>query len=97
MSTYALQHGHLTLSTSVPLEILIDNTDAVQYYASITIQNISNHATVYLGDSNVSSTDYGYRLDHGTSFSLERIPRRPHLFAVSSVQDSKIAILRVSM
>ena len=95
--SYALQHGHLTLSTSVPLEILIDDTDAVQYYSSLVIQNIDSSATVYLGDSTVSSSDYGYRLSAGQSFTMEKMPRRTNLYAVSSVTDSKIAVLRVSM
>lgn len=93
----ALQHGHLTLSTSSPVEVLVDDTDSVMYYMSLCIQNIDNTATVYLGDSNVTSSDYGFRLAPDTSFFMERMPRRPGLFAISSANGSKIAVIRVSM
>lgn len=95
--TMALQHGHLTLSTTEPVEVLIDDTDPVLYYSSLCIQNIDNTATVYLGDSNVSSSDYGFRLAPDTSFFMERMPRHPGLFAISSNAGSKIAVIRVSM
>lgn len=92
----ALQHGHLTLSTSVPVEIIVDDTDFVEFYTSVVIQNIDSTATVYLGDRNVTSSDYGFRLAPDTSFFMEKVPRHPGLFAVSSVNSSKIAVLRVS-
>jgi len=97
MSGYALQHGHLTLSTTTPVEVIVDDTDEVQHHLSMVIQNIDSAATVYLGDSTVSSSDYGHRLLAGQSFAMEKMPRKTHLFAVSSVANSKIAVLRVSM
>lgn len=93
----ALQHGHLTLSSTEPVELIVDDVDPVLYYSSLCIQNIDNTATVYLGDAAVSQSDYGFRLAPDTSFFMERMPRRPGLFAVSSVNGSKVAVIRVSM
>ena len=62
----------------------------------ITIQNIDSEAVVYLGNSNVSTTNYGFRLTPGAAWSVE-LPPKDEIFAVSETDGSKVAVLKVSL
>ena len=91
-----LRHGLITLSDTEPTEVVIFEEDVVHYDASIIIQNIDESASVYLGASGVSSSNYGYVLGSGGTFSLDNMPKKPGLYAISDVDNSQIAVLRVS-
>jgi hypothetical protein len=91
-----LRHGILELHDNVATEIIVDDTDEVQYSASFIIQNIDNSAVVYLGDSTVTTSDFGYMLDPGQSFTIGDVPRYPGLYAVTDTNNSTIAVLRTS-
>jgi hypothetical protein len=62
----------------------------------ITIQNIHESAYVYIGGEGVTSLSYGYRLAPGAAWSIE-LPSRDSLYAISSVNDSKVAVLKTSL
>jgi hypothetical protein len=94
--TYALKHGVITLNSASPTLVLIDDVDVVSHSAYLVIQNIDEEATVFLGASNVSSEDFGYAIGSGGEFSISGAPRYPHLYAISSVEGSKIAVMRMS-
>ena len=46
----------------------------------------------YLGGTGVTSTNYGYRLDAGTAFSIE-LSGRDKLYAITDTNGSKVAVL----
>lgn len=58
----------------------------------ITIQNINPYGYIYLGNSSVSDTSYGYRLmpNHAISFEL---PGKSTMYAVSSDDDMQVAVM----
>ena len=62
----------------------------------ITIQNTDEAAYVYLGGEGVTSSDYGYRLAPSSAWSVE-LPGQDALYAISSVNNSKVAILKTGL
>ena len=92
-----LRHGLVTLNSTTATHLIIDDIDMVQYFGSLSIQNVDEEATVYLGDSTVTTSDYGYRLLPGNAFFMERVPRYHGMYAVTSAVSSQVAILRVSL
>ena len=92
-----LRHGLLTLSETTAVQVVIDDTDEVRIDTSVSVQNIDTEANVYLGDSTVTTEDYGYILLPGQSFVLAEVGRYPGLFAVTDAGGSQIAVLRISL
>ena len=86
----------MTLSSSSATELVIDDVDAVRYALSMNIQNVHESARVFLGDSTVTTSDYGYILEPGLSFSLDDVSKYPGLYAITDTNNSKVAIIRVS-
>jgi hypothetical protein len=62
----------------------------------ITIQNIHESAYVYVGGEGVTASDYGYRIAPGAAFSIE-LPGQDALYAISTVNSSKVAILKTGL
>jgi hypothetical protein len=62
----------------------------------ITIQNIHESAYVYIGGEGVTSLSYGYRISPNNAWSIE-LPSRDSLYAISSVNDSKVAVLTTGL
>lgn len=62
----------------------------------ITIQNLDEAATVYIGGETVTTENYGFRLDPGAAWSVE-LPPRDNLYVISDTNGSKVAVLSVSL
>jgi hypothetical protein len=62
----------------------------------ITIQNVHESAYVYVGGEGVTSSNYGYRISPNNAWSIE-LPSRDSLYAISTVNDSKIAVLTTGL
>lgn len=92
-----IRHSMMTFSDTTPTQIPYDFGDAVQYTVSFSLQNIDETAILYIGDTNVSSSSYGVKLIPGATASFEGVSRNSGLYAVSSVNDSVGAVLRMSM
>jgi hypothetical protein len=89
MTTHALT----TLSNTTTTKLTPNGTHSG---LDFTIQNVHATAIVYLGGTSVSSTDYGYRLDPGTAFSIE-LPGRSKLYAITDTNGSKVAVLMTNL
>jgi hypothetical protein len=87
------RHSFITLSDSNPTVV---STAGVHSGEDITIQNVDPEAVVYLGDSSVSSTNYGFMLNPGAAWSVE-LPPKDNIYAISGTNGSKVAILKVSL
>jgi len=90
----AVTHALITLSNSTVSEVTY--TNKVYKGTDVTVQNVDAAANVYLGASNVSSTDYGYKVTAGAAISFE-VPYEDKLYAISDVNGSKIAVLRMGL
>ncbi len=87
------QHSLTTLSNTSDTRLTPDGTHSG---LDITIQNVHATATVYVGGNDVSSNNYGYRLDPGTAFSIE-LSGRDSLYAITDTNGSKVAVLTTSL
>lgn len=91
-----VRHYQLELSDSGPTEALSDFGDEVHFGVSFTIQNIDTSANVFIGGTDVNSGDYGLKLAPGGVATFEDMPRYPGIYAITDVDNSSIAVLRVS-
>ena len=87
------RHSFITLSDSEPVAV---STAGVHSGEDITIQNVDSEAVVYLGGSNVSSTNYGFAIPPNGAWSVE-LPPKNNIYAVSGTDGSKVAVLKVSL
>lgn len=62
----------------------------------ITIQSINDSGYIYVGNSNVSETSFGYRISPGHAMSFE-LPSRDQIYLVSSVSGMKVAVLQIGL
>ena len=59
----------------------------------ITIQNVNTEGYVYIGaNSQVSSTNYGYRISPNSAVSFE-LPGSDALYAIGSTTELKVAVM----
>ena len=86
-------HAHTTLSSTSATRL---TPNGLHSGMDITIQNIHESAYVYVGGEGVTASDYGYRIAPGAAFSIE-LPGQDALYAISTVNSSKVAILQTGL
>lgn len=89
MTTHALT----TLSSSAATRL---TPLGVHSGMDITIQNVHVSAYVYIGGTDVTAENYGYRLAPGSAVAWE-LPGKDALFAISNTNGSKIAVLKTNL
>ena len=62
----------------------------------ITIQNINDSGYLYVGNSNVSSENYGYRIDKDTAISFE-LSGKDVVYVIASDAGMKAAVMDISL
>ncbi|NBR35921.1 MAG: hypothetical protein EBT80_00810 [Chitinophagales bacterium] len=62
---------------------------------NISVQNVDEDASVFIGGANVTANSYGMVLGPGAVIVLDNVNRNIPLYAISSVNGSKVAILRI--
>jgi hypothetical protein len=62
----------------------------------ITIQNVNASGYVYVGNENVSTTNYGYRIAPENAISFE-LPGKDSLYLVSSVDNLNAAVIIIAL
>jgi hypothetical protein len=87
------RHSVITLSSTQPTRV---SSRASHSGEDITIQNVDSEAVVYLGSSDVSTTNYGFILNPGAAWSVE-LPPKNEIYAISGTDGSKVAVLKVSL
>jgi hypothetical protein len=86
-------HAHTTLSNTTATRL---SPNGLHSGMDITIQNIHESAYVYVGAEGVTASDYGYRIAPDAAFSIE-LPGQDALYAISTVNSSKVAILQTGL
>ena len=86
-------HSLISLSSSVSTKL---TPNGIHSGMDITIQNVSESAYVYIGAENVTTSDYGYRLQPNSAISFE-LPGRNSLYAISDTDQSQIAVLQTGL
>jgi hypothetical protein len=86
-------HSLTTLSSSAATLLSPNGTHSG---LDITVQNVDAAAYVYLGGEGVTSTNYGFRLAPSAAMSIE-LPGKDALYAITSVNGSKVAVLKTNL
>lgn len=64
----ALSHTMFTVGGTA---VALTNHTIFRFPTTVCIQNTSGSANLYLGGSNVSTTNYGFRVDPGQAFTAD--------------------------
>ena len=86
-------HALNTLSNTQPLRLTPNGSHSGM---DITLQNVNDSGYIYVGAEDVSATSYGFRIMPNHSISFE-LPGNEVLYAISSINEMKIALLRTSL
>jgi len=86
-------HSLTTLSSSTATLLTPNGTHSG---LDITVQNVDASAYVYVGGEGVTSTNCGFRLAPAAALSIE-LPGKDALYAITSVNGSKIAVLKTNL
>jgi hypothetical protein len=62
----------------------------------ITIQNFDDAAFVYIGGEDVTTENFGFRLNPGSAISFE-LPGRDALYAITDTDESQVAVLKTNL
>lgn len=62
----------------------------------ITIQNVDTSALVYIGGTDVTTSNYGYRISPNNAWSIE-LSGLDALYAITDTDESQIAVLKTSL
>ena len=89
MTTHALT----TLSNTTATRL---TPNGIHSGLDLTIQNVHASAIVYIGGEDVTSTDYGYRLDPATAWSIE-LSGVDAIYAITDTNGSKVAVLKTNL
>lgn len=67
-----IKTSHKTLSTTVPVELTFeDNVNGVN---TLIVQNVSDTEYIYIGNSDVTTANYGFRIYPRQAFTIELRP-----------------------
>lgn len=82
-------HSLITLDSSTPTRL---SPAGIHSGCDLTVQNVNPSGYIYLGNSSVSSSNYGFRImpNHSVSFEL---PGKDSMYAISSIDDMEAAIM----
>lgn len=86
-------HSLITLNSQNPTLL---SPPGVHSGCDLTMQNANDTGYIYLGDSTVSSTSYGFRIMPNHSISFE-LPGKNNMYAVSSSNGMKVAVMTTNL
>jgi hypothetical protein len=87
-------HSLATLSNTTATRLTPNGTHSG---LDITIQNVNASGYIYIGgNSDISDTDYGFRLMPNHSISFE-LPGKNELFAIASSNEMKLAVIKTNL
>jgi hypothetical protein len=86
---YTIHHDSVTEVTIRP-----ENESFYKRNLSISIQNLDPVNFVLIGDSTITSSSFGYRIDPGTSFTAD-LGETENVYAITDQGDADVAIIWV--
>lgn len=90
-----LNHQNYTLSNVTPTLITIDSGYVALPAMDMSIQNLSSTAFVYIGNSTVSTTNFGFRLEPGGVLCIDEVMWKDEIYALSDTDASSLAVIRL--
>jgi hypothetical protein len=90
----ATTHNFITLSNTTPVQVSEPSNDGPA--RDITLQNVNASGYIYIGDSSVTSSNYGYRISPNTAISFELLDQ-DEIFAISENNAMNLAVISVNL
>lgn len=86
-------HSLVTLDNVTPTRLSPAGTHSG---CDLTVQNVNSTGYIYLGNSSVSSSSYGFRIlpNHSISFEL---PGKDSMYAVASIDNMQAAVMIINL
>ncbi len=87
-------HSLTTLSNTSATRLTPNGTHSG---IDITLQNVNASGYIYIGgDSEISDTNYGFRIMPNHSISFE-LPGKDELYAIASINEIKVAVIKTNL
>ena len=91
-----LSHALVTLNqTAQILTIPVASEAPYAQDLLISVQNLHSSHYVFLGDSTVTTSSYGFRIDPGQTFTISLNPF-DELYAVTDTGTTNVGVIRVA-
>ena len=87
------QHSLTTLSNTTATRL---TPNGIHSGMDITIQNTHASAYVYIGGTEVTTSNYGYRISPNNAWSIE-LSGKDALYAISDTNGSSVAVLLTNL
>ena len=87
-------HNFITLSNTTPVQVSEPSKDGPA--RDITLQNVNTSGYIYIGESSVTSSNYGYRISPNTAISFELLDQ-DEIFAISENNAMNLAVISVNL
>ena len=87
-----LSYARVSVTTS-PTILTVIALDGGRSGQALCLQNPSGGATVYLGDSSVSTSVYGYALAGGSDFVIE-LEKQEDIYGVVATSTQTVNVMR---
>ena len=85
--------SHAIVSVTTAATALNDSLDGGKDGSSVSVQNPTGGATVYIGGAGVTTASYGFLLAAGATFSAE-LNQGEALFGIVASSTQSVAVLR---
>jgi hypothetical protein len=91
-----LLHNLITLNTSTPVMLTTTVAQEGDYgrELDVSIQNLHSSHFVFIGDSSVSTSSYGFRIDPGQTFTAT-LNTQDEIYAVTDTGTTSVGVIRV--
>ena len=93
----SLTHKLVTLNSNTAT-LLTDPPSEQDFYErdlTISIQNLDSERFIFVGDSTVTTANYGYRINPGDYIAFQNLSPNDEVYAVSDSGTPKVAIIKV--
>lgn len=72
----------------------LDITEAIKSAYTLIVQNVNASGYIYIGNSGVTTLNYGYKLHPGQGITIE-LPARSTMSAIASVSGMNVSIMEI--
>lgn len=91
-NNYMIKHQIKNISSSTATSL--DISENIRSAYTLVVQNTNSSGFIYLGNENVSSSNYGFKLYPAQSFTVE-LSSRSRLYAVASINNLPVAVMEI--
>lgn len=87
-----IKQSVLPISNTVATSVDVPNAIASSY--TLILQNINVSGYIYIGNSSVTTSSYGFRIMPNQAFTIE-LPSSGHLYAIASDPGMSVAAMEI--